>query len=151
MILTKRLSENVCGYRIWMEELAYPSDLTAAQWALIDPMLPTPKARGRKRSVDFRVILNAILYVLKGGISWRMLPHEFTSWKTVYHYFRLWRITGLWDRIHDQLREQVRASNGRNVCPSAAVVDSQSVATNQKGAIEATMLRSGPRVVSAIS
>src|SRR5271157_1180156 len=116
-----------------MNELPYPSDLTAAQWALIEPLLPAAKPRGRRRKVDLRSITNAIFYVLKGGISWRMLPREFAHWKTVYHYFRLWRLTGLWDRIHDQLRDQVRVSKGRHLCPSAAIVDSQSVATQQKG------------------
>src|SRR5580693_221701 len=77
-----------------MNELPYPSDLTAAQWALIEPLLPAPKLKGRKRRVDLRKITNAILYVLKGGISWRMLPREFAPWKTVYHYFRLWRLAG---------------------------------------------------------
>ena len=96
-----------------MNELPYPSDLTAAQWALIEPMLPAPNPKGRKRRVDLRKITNAIFYVLKGGISWRMLPREFAPWKTVYHYFRLWRLAGLWDRIHDQLRDQVRVSKGR--------------------------------------
>ena len=134
-----------------MNELPYPSDLTAAQWALIEPLLPAPKPKGRKRRVDLRKITNAIFYVLKGGISWRMLPREFAPWKTVYHYFRLWRLAGLWDRIHDQLRDQVRVSKGRHIYPSAAIVDSQSVATQQKGAIGATMLRSAPRVVSGIS
>jgi len=80
-----------------MNELPYPSDLTVAQWALIEPLLPAPKPKGRKRRVDLRKITNAILYVLKGGISWRMLPREFAPWKTVYHYFRLWRLAGLWD------------------------------------------------------
>ena len=103
-----------------MNELPYPSDLTAAQWALIEPLLPAPKPKGRKRRVDLRKITNAILYVLKGGISWRMLPREFAPWKTVYHYFRLWRLAGLWDRIHDQLRDQVRVSKGRHICPSFA-------------------------------
>ena len=86
-------------YGCGMNELPYPSDLTAAQWALIEPLLPAPKPKGRKRRVDLREITNAILYVLKGGISWRMLPREFAPWKTVYHYFRLWRLAGLWDRI----------------------------------------------------
>jgi putative transposase len=106
-------------YRGGMNELPCPSDLTAAQWAL----LPTPKPKGRKRRVDLRKITNAILYVLKGGISWRMLPRDFAPWKTVYHYFRLWRLTGLWDRIHDQLRDEVRVKRGRNACPKAAVLD----------------------------
>ena len=98
--------------------------------------------------MDLRSITNAIFYVLKGGISWRMLPREFAHWKTVYHYFRLWRLTGLWDRIHDQLRDQVRVSKGRHICPSAEIVDSQSVATQQKGAIGSTMPVNTPRVVS---
>jgi len=100
-----------------MNELPYPSDLTAAQWALIEPLLPAPKPKGRKRRVDLRKITNAIFYVLKGGTSWRMLPREFAPWKTVYHYFRLWRLAGLWDLIHDQLRDQVRVSKGRHICP----------------------------------
>ena len=70
-----------------MSELPYPSDLTAAQWALIEPLLPAPKPKGRKRRVDLRKITNAIFCALKGGISWRMLPREFAPWKTVYHYF----------------------------------------------------------------
>ena len=120
-----------------MNELPYPSDLTAAQWALIEPLLPAPKPKGRKRRVDLRKITNAILYVLKGGISWRMLPREFAPWKTVYHYFRLWRLAGLWDRIHD-LSE---CSNcGQPKHGNAA-----------KGGDRATMLRSTPRVVSGIS
>ena len=94
-----------------MNELPYPSDLTAAQWALIERLLPAPKPKGRKRRVDLRKITNAILYVLKGGISWRMLPREFAPWKTVYHYFRLWRLAGLWDRIHDQLRDRYGLAN----------------------------------------
>jgi putative transposase len=68
----------------WMNELPYPSDLTEAQWALIEPLLPAPKPKGRKRRVDLRKITNGILYVLKGGISWRMLPREFAPWKTAY-------------------------------------------------------------------
>jgi len=128
-----------------MNEFPYPSDLTAAQWALIEPLLPAAKPRGRKRKVELRSITNAILYVLKGGITWRMLPRDFAPWKTVYHYFRAWRLTGLWTRIHDQLRDQVRVHQGRNACPSAAVVDSQSVATQQKGAIAAMMRASTPR------
>src|SRR5271166_4023298 len=150
----QNLSENAWSmmkYGGGMNDLPYPSDLTAAQWSLIERLLPAPKPKGRKRRVDLRKITNAILYVLKGGISWRMLPREFAPWKTVYHYFRLWRLAGLWDRIHDQLRDQVRVSKGRHICPSAAIVDSQSVATQQKGAIGATMLRSAPRVVSGIS
>ena len=72
--------------------IPYPSDLTAAQWALIEPLLPAAKTRGRKRKVDLRSLTNAIFYVLKGGITWRMLPRDFAPWKTVYHYFRLWRL-----------------------------------------------------------
>src|SRR6266404_4414528 len=101
--------------------IPYPSDLTAAQWALIEPLLPAAKLRGRRRKVGLRSITNAIFYVLKAGISWRMLPREFAQWNTVYHCFRRWRLTGLWYRIHDQLRDQVRVSKGRHICPSAAI------------------------------
>ena len=116
-----------------MNELPYPSDLTATQWALIEPLLPAPKPKGRKRRVDLRKITNAILYVLKGGISWRMLPREFAPWKTVYHYFRLWRL-----QRPTYLSE--RSNCGQPKCGNAA-----------KGAIGVTMLRSEPRVVSGIS
>jgi transposase len=110
-------------------ERRYPSDLTDKQWELIEPLLPArPRGpSGRPRSYDRREIINAILYLNRAGCSWRMLPSDLPYWKTVYHYFRLWRKDGTLDRIHNALREQVRIKEGRDVKPTAGIVDSQSV------------------------
>ena len=111
----------------------YPSDLTDAQWTLIEPLVPKPKPGGRPASVARREVINAILYVVRGGIEWRALPHAYPHWKTVYHYFRLWRDDGTWQRIHDALRDEVRVAAGRDVSPSAAIIDAQSVKTTEAG------------------
>jgi transposase len=107
----------------------YPSDLTDEQWELIEPLLPKlPRGpAGRPRNYDRREIVNAILYLNRSGCSWRMLPSDLPYWKTVYHYFRLWRMDGTLDRVHDALREQVRIKEGRDPKPTAGIVDSQSV------------------------
>ena len=108
----------------------YPTDLTDAEWQFIEPLLPKPRTkRGRKRQHPLREILNAIFYLLRAGCAWRMLPHDFPPWKTVYHYFRLWRKDGTWERIHAALRTQLREAEGREAEPSAAILDSQSVKT----------------------
>ena len=86
----------------------YPTDLTDEQWDLLKPMLPPDKPRGRKRRVDLRDIINAILYLLHTGCSWRMLPHDFPAWQTVYGYFYRWRDSELFTHINATLREQVR-------------------------------------------
>ena len=89
---------------------AYQSDLSDAQWSRLQPHLPiTPKPTGRPpRLHDPREILDAIFYVLRGGCAWRLLPHDFPPWKTVYHYFRLWRIDGTWERVNAAIRERLR-------------------------------------------
>ena len=110
----------------------YDSDLTNAQWEYLQPMLPKPCKRGRPPT-DRRLILNAILYVLKGGISWRLLPSNFPPWQTVYHVFRAWTLDHTWAGIHDTLRTCVRRGEGRNDQPSAAVLDSQSVKSDGHG------------------
>jgi transposase len=116
-----------------MSRARYPTDLTDRQWRRVEPHLPAAKPAGRPRSVDRREILDAILYVLRNGVTWRALPHDFPPWRTVYHYFRLWRLDGTWERLHDALRDQVRAQDGREASPSAAIIDSQSVKTTEKG------------------
>jgi putative transposase len=115
---------------------AYQSDLSDAEWSCLEPHLPAPKATGRPRIYTLREILDAIFYVLKGGCAWRLLPHDFPPWKTVYHYFRAWRLSGVWERMHAALRQRVRVRLERNPHPSAAIVDSQSVKTTGVGGKE---------------
>jgi transposase len=107
----------------------YPTDVTDRQWALVEGLLPDPPPgpAGRPPRHEKRQILNAILYLTRTGCSWRMLPKDFPPWQTVYGYFRDWTNDGTLQRLHDTLREQVRAKEGRRAEPSAGIVDSQSV------------------------
>lgn len=108
----------------------YPTDLTDRQWGLVEPLLPSPPLgpAGRKPKHDKREIINGILYQVRAGGAWRMLPGDLPPWQTVYGYFRDWSVDGTLDRVHDALREQVRAKQEkRNPEPSAGIVDSQSV------------------------
>ena len=116
-----------------MSRRAYPTDLSDAQWAILAPLVPPPKPGGRPPAHPRRELIDAMLYVLRGGIAWRSLPHEFPPWQTVYHYFRLWRDDGTWERINATLRERCRVRDGRQAQPSGAIVDSQSVRTTEKG------------------
>jgi putative transposase len=111
----------------------YPTDLSDAEWNYIEPHLPPPKGRGRPRIHSFREILDALFYILRSGCQWRLLPHEFPRWPTVYHYFRQWRIDGTWERINRAIRERLRVRLKRNPQPSAGIVDSQSVKTTGVG------------------
>ncbi len=108
---------------------AYSSNLTQAQFELIEPLLPPPKPGGRPREVDMWAVLNAIMYVVVQGCKWRDIPGDLPPWSTVYTYFRNWRKDGTWIKIHDRLHSWVRAEQGRPGSPSEAIVDSQSVAT----------------------
>jgi putative transposase len=116
-----------------MARIAYPSDLTDAQWRLIVKRIPPAKPGGRYRSVNMREVVNGILYLVRTGCSWRQLPHDFPPWGTVHWYYRCFRLDGTWQKIHDALRDKVRVSDGRKTSPSAAIVDSQSVKTTEKG------------------
>lgn len=98
-----------------MTRKPYPTDLTDAQWERLEPLLPKPKSgtrKGGRPAIDRREIVNAIFYHLRGGSSWELLPHDFPHFKTVFHYFALWRKSGLWERIHDRLRADVRMEAG---------------------------------------
>jgi len=111
----------------------YPSDLTDSQWHLIKGLLPPPKPRGRPR-LNLREVIDAIFYVLKGGIQWRMLPTDCPRWQSVYGHFRRWRRDGLWRRLHDALRAAARRRVGRHKHPTAGCLDSQSVHTTEAAA-----------------
>jgi transposase len=113
---------------------SYPSDLTSEQWSLLEPLVPAEEpSLGRPREVDFREVINAILYLNRSGCQWDMLPHDLPPKSTVYDYFAKWRDDGIWQRMMDALRVQVRVAAGREPTPSAASVDSQSVKTTATG------------------
>ena len=104
-----------------MARKPYPTDLTHDEWRYLEPHLRTTHHRGRPRRHSVREVINAIFYVLRTGCQWRCLPYGFPPWKTVYHYFRVWRLDGTWKRIHTTIREQLRTKVGRAAQPSASM------------------------------
>ena len=118
-----------------MTRSKYPTDLSEAEWACLKPHLPASKKRGlgRPRVHSPRKILNAVFYLLKSGCPWRLLPRDFPPWKTVYHWFRKWRIDGTFERLNVALRERLRIRLRREPQPSAGIVDSQSAKTSGVG------------------
>jgi putative transposase len=116
-----------------MESRRYPTDLSDDEWRCIGPHLPEPAGQGRPRLHCLRAILDAVFYVLKSGCPWRLLPKDFPPWKSVYDWFRKWRIDGTWERLNAALRGVLRTRSGRNPRPSAGIVDSQSAKTTGVG------------------
>ena len=114
----------------------YDTDLSDEQWAIVEPLLPPRKSgtkRGGRPAMPWREMLNAMLYINRTGAAWRHMPHDLPHWSTIHWRFRHWCKTGVWQRVHDALRDQVRAKDGRDLSPSAAIIDSQSVKTTLKG------------------
>jgi len=116
-----------------MTRLAYDSDLTDAQWEILNPLIAEAKLGGRPRTLDMREVLNAIFYLLANGIKWRAMPHDLPKWQSVYTYFRAWEADNTWERLNSALRTKLRVAAGRNAQPSAGSVDSQSVKTASGG------------------
>ena len=117
-----------------MTRKPYPTDLTDAQWERLEPLLPKPKSgtrKGGRPPADRREIANGIFYHLRAGGAWELLPHDFPHFKTVFHYFAAWRKTGLWERVHDRLREDVRVEAGHPPQPETGRIDSQTVKTTR--------------------
>jgi len=115
------------------EGLRYETDLTDREWSILEPHLPAPSRYGRPRAWPMREIVNAIFYVLRGGIAWRLLPSDFPPWRTVYRWFSAWRDSSLFERINHALVVAERERTGRAASPSAAIIDSQSVKTTEAG------------------
>lgn len=133
----------------------YPSDLTDAQWARLEPLLQQDRgsrhAGGRPRKHELRRVVDALLYVVKTGCQWRQLPANFPPWKAVHEQFRRWRDAGLWERAGQALREEGRRRAGRNAQPTVAIIDSQSAKTTGKGGRAVTTRARRSRAASATS
>jgi putative transposase len=110
----------------------YPSDLSDAEWEILQPLLPQPKGFGHPVEVDFREILNGIFYVQRTGCQWEMLPHDLPPYSTVYGYFKKWQRKGVWQQMHDTVRHKLRQKLGREADSTVAIADSQSVKTTEK-------------------
>jgi len=124
-----------------MTRKGYKTDITDAQWQILESLIPPAKAGGHPRTVNMREVVNGIFYVLRTGCGWEMLPHDLPPYSTVYHYFRRWQKTGVWQQMNTALRQRLRQEQGRNPQPSATIArsapakliaDSQSVKTTEK-------------------
>ena len=124
-----------------MSRAVYSTDLTEAEWQILEPLVPPVQPGGRPAKYSRQEVVNAIRYVLRTGCAWRLLPHDRTAWQSVYHYFWVWRRAGTWPGIHDALLSTMRRFLGRQPSPSGAIIDSRSVQTTEKGGLG---VRRGP-------
>lgn len=135
--------------------LRYPSDLTDEEWRLVEPLIPAAKRGGGKRTVVMREVVNGLMYVLSTGCQWRAIPKDLPARSTVHGYLDLWDYDGTLKRLHHALYVQCREKAGREASPTAAIIDSQSVKSAEKGALrltrQATMPARRSRVGSAMS
>jgi putative transposase len=123
-----------------MTRKPYPSDVSDAQWEILEPLIRTPKKKGGTPAEHpLREIVNGLFYILRTGCAWREIPHDLPPKDAVYSHFRRWKKDERLLRVHDALREKVRVASGREASPSAAVVDSKSVQTTEKGGPVGTM------------
>ena len=132
----------ICGVPMWTQEnrprynrdhLRYPSDLTDEEWAVIAPLIPPPRPGGGKRRTDMRAVVNGLMYILSTGCQWRYIPKDFPPRSTVYNYFVWWQCDRVLDRIHHALYVECREGAERQASPTAAIIDSQSVKSAEKG------------------
>ncbi len=114
-------------------KLRYPSDLTDQEWKLVEPLIPPRKPGGDKRTVNLREVVNGLMYILSTGCQWRAVPKDLPPKSTVYDYFDLWTYDGTLHRIHHALYQQCREQAQREASPTAAIIDSQSVKSAEKG------------------
>ena len=115
-------------------KLRYPSDLTDAEWAHVVPVIPPARRGGNRRHVDEREVVNGLMYILSTGCQWRAIPKDLPPRSTLYDYFDLWSYDGTLDRLHEALYVKCREQAGRDASPTAAIIDSQSVKSAEKGA-----------------
>lgn len=126
----------ISGNRIGHDTEAIPDRSDRRPGERVQPLLPSAKSgtrKGGRPAADTREVVNAVFYLLRSGQAWRLLPHDFPAWQTVYTRFRLWRLAGVWERVHDTLRAEVRVEAGYPATPATRRVDSQTVKTTHRG------------------
>ena len=131
-------SENRARYD--RSKLRYPSDLTDGEWAHVGPLIPPARRGGNRRHVDEREVVNGLMYILSTGCQWRAIPRDLPARSTLYDYFDLWSYDGTLDRLHDALYVKCREQAGREASPTAAIIDSQSVKSAEKGGVASTRM-----------
>ena len=135
-------------------KLRYPTDLTDAEWALVEPLIPPARRGGNKRTVDLRAVMDGLMYILGTGCQWAAIPKDLAPRSTVHHYFSLWTWDGTLDRLHHALYVQCREQAGRQASPTVGIIDSQSVKSAEKGGVRTrtvTMPARGSKARSATS